>query len=76
MADSDFIATFVPGYSGGPVPDLHRVPFSLTLVRPENITNLYRTLSVVSTRETDKVRVGQTVPVRTVLVIPQEIETE
>jgi hypothetical protein len=24
---SDMIATFVPGYSGGPVPDLHRIPY-------------------------------------------------
>jgi len=24
---SDFVAAFVPGYSGGPVPDLHRIPF-------------------------------------------------
>jgi len=33
-------ATFVPGYSGGPVPVLHRVPFSSTLVEPENIGQL------------------------------------
>jgi len=24
--DSDFFAVFVPVYSGGPIPDLHRVP--------------------------------------------------
>lgn len=26
---------FVPDYSGGPVPDLHRVPFSSTEVEPK-----------------------------------------
>ncbi len=25
--NSDINAAFVPGYSGGPVPELHRVPF-------------------------------------------------
>ncbi len=48
-SNSDIFATFVSGYSGGPVPDLHRVPFS-SLVKPENIGLLYRTFPDMSIR--------------------------
>ena len=35
-------------YSGGPVPDSHRVPFSSTEVEPENLTDDYTTRTEVS----------------------------
>jgi hypothetical protein len=41
VANSDIHATFVPGYSGGPVPDLHRVPSFFTFVKPEKLSDLF-----------------------------------
>jgi len=36
---SGSIAAFVPGYSGGPVPVLHRIPFSSAHAEPEIIAH-------------------------------------
>jgi hypothetical protein len=39
IAISGVCAVFVPGYSGGPVPDLHRIPHSSTLVEPDLLSD-------------------------------------